>query len=158
ANISNDVDCPQRCGDGVVTNPPEVCDGTFTSNNAHFQIPGNGSSAGTTCAANMTDCDAIRDDAANAAAFPDGPSKSACYASTFGGSMCTATCTYVEVSASSSTSDNCCPSRNGGTGLNDIDCAQCGNGTKELGEDCDGAFNAANAHTAVTNGSTCPTN
>ena len=162
-NIGNCAsDCPGAfCGDNIVTSP-ETCDGAFAVANAHYTKPGGGSSTGTTCAGSPANCDAIRDNAANAANFPDGTA-SACYTSTFVfTAACQATCTYAERPASGTTADNCCPAHNGGTGANDIDCAQCGNGVIELGEVCDGTFNAANAHyTApsgtVSSGTTCAT-
>jgi hypothetical protein len=165
------ADCPGAfCGDSIITSP-ETCDGTFVAGNAHFSIPAGGTSTGTTCAGSVTDCVSIRDNAGNTAAFPDGPSPSACYPQTlpntnpgivFSGSAsgCSANCTFTEVAPSGNASDNCCPRGTGATGGTniatgaDIDCAVCGDGTIDLGEACDGVFSATNAHYTHLDGTT----
>ncbi|MBW2455559.1 MAG: hypothetical protein JRI68_13650 [Deltaproteobacteria bacterium] len=50
--------------------------------------------------------------------------------------QCTAECVSEPITACLADTDSCCP--DSCSGLDDIDCAECGNDTVELGETCDG--------------------
>lgn len=112
---TEDSDCSGSCGDGVVQ-PGEKCEPDPT-------IP-----SITPCPVTLADCD----------------QSNPCRTVTIEGSaeQCSAACVYTAITAPLD-GDMCCPP--GATPALDSDCnADCGNGTVEPGEDCDGDANCTN--------------